>query len=308
MKLSDKTSTGELCDAEVDHCSPNSCQNDGVCIDIGLDYECVCPVTVDGSESGKNCEGSPCLYHKCENNGTCSVDSSAKAVCACVGAFVGPHCEYVVVNDAVSENDVPLIAGVSAGVGIPLILLVICVPLVAVCVCCRIRRRKKERPESPDRSEQYAVYYDTGEEKVDHCPEKMTTLNYTNQGLDVSDESEDEAGYSTVGHSPLPGVPSTQAYDTLQHIQYSNSGFGGRPKTGTSLDRNGYSVPSRTSTASSRTSTFQGRVSPPPNYTDLPSPLRRTFGGGGSGLPVPEVVEENPYDTPPSVQFVRSEL
>ena len=26
-------------------------------------------------------------------------------MCACVGAFVGPHCEYVVVNDAVSESE-----------------------------------------------------------------------------------------------------------------------------------------------------------------------------------------------------------
>ena len=195
-------------------------------------------------------------------------------------------------------------------------------------MCCLIcKRRHKERPESPNSefclspqlfaqtitgvtilgAEQYAVYYDSRGE-VEKCPEKRRTLDYVNTTHDLSEEeSDDEDGYAAVKYGNTT-VQNGSGYDTLQYAQYRNDGFAVKSKTGTGVDVNGYNVLDRTFSDASRTSTARGRVSPPPNYTDLPSPLRRTLGGGGRGIPAPQLTEENPYDHPPAVKFLKSEM
>ena len=35
---------GKTCNEETDECEPNPCQNDGICTDKHLDFDCDCPL------------------------------------------------------------------------------------------------------------------------------------------------------------------------------------------------------------------------------------------------------------------------
>ena len=61
------------------------CENGGVCND---DFECDCL----GDFTGDLCEGDPCSWTPCLNNGACTV-SNVTYECACTEGYYGRQCE-----------------------------------------------------------------------------------------------------------------------------------------------------------------------------------------------------------------------
>ena len=91
----------DLCNSEVDECSPNPCGFGAKCVDLIDDYQCECPSRTSGkncsvvcpSESCDPCEPNPCLYGtECrrdlssDNDYTCSP-------CPWEEKYTGPNCE-----------------------------------------------------------------------------------------------------------------------------------------------------------------------------------------------------------------------
>ena len=62
--------TGLLCDNNSDYCSPNPCQNDGICSSEGETFLCNCTGT---GFNGTKCQTNinDCSPNPCQNNGTC---------------------------------------------------------------------------------------------------------------------------------------------------------------------------------------------------------------------------------------------
>uniref|UniRef100_G1TY09 Protein delta homolog 1 n=1 Tax=Oryctolagus cuniculus TaxID=9986 RepID=G1TY09_RABIT len=61
--------SGNFCEIVATSCTPNPCENDGVCTDIGGDFRCRCPagfIDKTCSRPVANCASSPC-----QNGGTC---------------------------------------------------------------------------------------------------------------------------------------------------------------------------------------------------------------------------------------------
>ncbi|XP_023564463.1 protein delta homolog 1 isoform X2 [Octodon degus] len=61
--------SGNFCEIMANSCTPNPCENDGVCTDIGGDFRCRCPagfIDKTCSRPVSSCTSSPCL-----NGGTC---------------------------------------------------------------------------------------------------------------------------------------------------------------------------------------------------------------------------------------------
>ena len=58
--------------SDINDCSPNQCQNDGVCTDLVDDYSCKCPAGF----TGKNCEISKIISTVLSNFFHCSKTSS----------------------------------------------------------------------------------------------------------------------------------------------------------------------------------------------------------------------------------------
>eukprot|EP00116_Pleurobrachia_bachei_P001052 sb/3461314/ len=109
-------------------CSPNPCQNGGVCLDKVNDFTCQC---VQGT-AGKTCE---CRDEECSNHGTCFHNSTITA-CLCEDGHFRTDCLPG------SDSTVLLIA-VGCGVALALIIIVILV----ICVL-RARKRKQEKKEA----------------------------------------------------------------------------------------------------------------------------------------------------------------
>ena len=71
---------GNLCDVDIDKCSPNPCQNGGSCTDGINSYNCSCAT----GYTGANCETNidDCSPNPCQN-GTRCVDMINAYTCIC---------------------------------------------------------------------------------------------------------------------------------------------------------------------------------------------------------------------------------
>uniref|UniRef100_UPI00398F0D26 protein crumbs homolog 1-like n=1 Tax=Pristiophorus japonicus TaxID=55135 RepID=UPI00398F0D26 len=95
---------GNLCSPNVNHCSSQPCQNNGICIDGRNNYTCQCPVD-PVIYLGKNCElqFDACSFKMCLNNGTCKTTAgSLQYNCSCLAGFAGLNCE-VQINECESS-------------------------------------------------------------------------------------------------------------------------------------------------------------------------------------------------------------
>ncbi|XP_049625823.1 protein delta homolog 1 isoform X2 [Suncus etruscus] len=78
----------ELVVAVADSCTPNPCENKGICTDIGGDFRCRCPAGF----MDKTCSRpvGPCAAGPCQNGGTCLQHSQGQAICFTVlGVLAG---------------------------------------------------------------------------------------------------------------------------------------------------------------------------------------------------------------------------
>ncbi|XP_021564355.1 protein delta homolog 1 [Carlito syrichta] len=82
--------SGNFCEIVANSCTPNPCENEGVCTDIGGDFRCRCPagfIDKTCSRPVTNCASSPC-----QNGGTCLQHSQVSYECLCKPEFAGPTC------------------------------------------------------------------------------------------------------------------------------------------------------------------------------------------------------------------------
>ncbi|ELT97724.1 hypothetical protein CAPTEDRAFT_27068, partial [Capitella teleta] len=81
--------TGVNCDVNIDNCNGQTCENNGVCVDLLGDYGCICPFGF----TGQKCEidQNECLEDLCINNSTC-VDGSNRFTCECPYGWNGKFC------------------------------------------------------------------------------------------------------------------------------------------------------------------------------------------------------------------------
>ncbi|XP_004837005.1 protein delta homolog 1 isoform X1 [Heterocephalus glaber] len=82
--------SGNFCEIVANSCTPNPCENGGVCTDIGGDFRCRCPagfIDKTCSRPVTTCTSSPCL-----NGGTCLQHTQVSYECLCKPPFTGPTC------------------------------------------------------------------------------------------------------------------------------------------------------------------------------------------------------------------------
>ncbi|XP_030876684.1 protein delta homolog 1 [Leptonychotes weddellii] len=82
--------SGNFCEIVANSCTPNPCENQGICTDIGGDFRCRCPagfVDKTCSRPVSNCASDPCL-----NGGTCLQHTQVRYECLCKPEFTGPLC------------------------------------------------------------------------------------------------------------------------------------------------------------------------------------------------------------------------
>ncbi|XP_036362565.1 protein jagged-1b-like isoform X3 [Octopus sinensis] len=81
--------TGQRCEIPINQCTPNPCQNNGYCHNLGLGgFVCDC---VNGW-SGKFCNDRNCPSRPCLNGGTC-IRNANLIRCRCPFGFKGKYCE-----------------------------------------------------------------------------------------------------------------------------------------------------------------------------------------------------------------------
>ena len=91
---------GLLCDASVDDCAANLCQNGAICEDSHLSYTCICS---SDRFTGRYCESltNPCLEDPPCNSTTtasCVAINESLAQCNCQPGYAGPTCDEVIDN------------------------------------------------------------------------------------------------------------------------------------------------------------------------------------------------------------------
>ncbi|XP_064149044.1 protein delta homolog 1 isoform X2 [Loxodonta africana] len=71
--------SGIFCEIVANNCTPNPCENNGVCTDIGGDFRCRCPagfIDKTCSRQVTNCTSNPC-----QNGATCLQHAQGQAIC-----------------------------------------------------------------------------------------------------------------------------------------------------------------------------------------------------------------------------------
>lgn len=82
--------SGNFCEIVANSCTPNPCENEGICTDIGGDFRCRCPAGFMDKTCSRpvgNCATMPCL-----NGGTCLQHGQVRYECVCKPEFAGPTC------------------------------------------------------------------------------------------------------------------------------------------------------------------------------------------------------------------------
>ncbi|XP_003509916.1 protein delta homolog 1 isoform X1 [Cricetulus griseus] len=97
--------SGNFCEIIDNSCTPNPCENDGVCTDIGGDFRCRCPagfVDKTCSRPVSSCASGPCL-----NGGTCLQHTQVSYECLCKSPFMGPTCAKRRASNPVQVTHLP---------------------------------------------------------------------------------------------------------------------------------------------------------------------------------------------------------
>ncbi|CAJ1065064.1 protocadherin Fat 4 isoform X1 [Xyrichtys novacula] len=83
---------GTLCEADVDECEVNPCENEGTCVNTAGSFYCHCQKGFTGPVCSADVD--QCLRVKCQNGGTC-VPTKDGYYCLCVPGFEGEKCEQL---------------------------------------------------------------------------------------------------------------------------------------------------------------------------------------------------------------------
>jgi hypothetical protein len=86
---SGKELIGNTCE-EINDCSPDPCQNGGVCTDGLNSYTCQCPPGYEGGECQINID--ECSPNPCQNGASC-IDGINTHTCACLEGYEGQECQ-----------------------------------------------------------------------------------------------------------------------------------------------------------------------------------------------------------------------
>ena len=100
---------GEYCESETNECDPSPCQNGAECVDLHLDFQCLCPIGKQKSWKNLNSflnpfnstgwEGMQCeidvdeckgIRNLC-HHGTC-INKPGSYDCDCKEGYCGQHC------------------------------------------------------------------------------------------------------------------------------------------------------------------------------------------------------------------------
>ncbi|PIK46066.1 putative neurogenic locus Notch protein-like [Apostichopus japonicus] len=82
--------TGTNCAEDLDECSSSPCVN-GICLNEGNMFRCICPVVFTGTLCESLIEDS-CSSDPCRNGGNCVVGDDSSYQCQCVNGWTGTNC------------------------------------------------------------------------------------------------------------------------------------------------------------------------------------------------------------------------
>ncbi|XP_071813585.1 uncharacterized protein [Apostichopus japonicus] len=82
--------TGTNCAEDLDECSSSPCVN-GICLNEGNMFRCICPVVFTGTLCESLIEDS-CSSDPCRNGGNCVVGDDSSYECQCVNGWTGTNC------------------------------------------------------------------------------------------------------------------------------------------------------------------------------------------------------------------------
>ena len=83
---------GESCQLKSNPCDPNPCETGAQCVQVGYEFNCLCP----SFRTGKQCElekTNSCDQNPCENGGTCRESNLGTFFCLCRPGYQGNVCE-----------------------------------------------------------------------------------------------------------------------------------------------------------------------------------------------------------------------
>ena len=105
--------SGKECRDNDDDCSPNPCENNGLCIDGVDSYECKCAPGFEGTECQLNIDD--CDPNPCQNLATCT-DLVTDYECTCLPGYTGKDCEVNIdeCDPNPCENDAECVDGVDS--------------------------------------------------------------------------------------------------------------------------------------------------------------------------------------------------
>ena len=91
------------CTPVVNNCSPNPCQNNGTCVDDGVNFSCICAPGFTDEKCGTNIDNCLSNNNPCQNNGICT-DTITGYICTCIAGFTGDTCSNIIVNSCTNNS------------------------------------------------------------------------------------------------------------------------------------------------------------------------------------------------------------
>eukprot|EP00118_Oscarella_pearsei_P018076 m.183124 g.183124 ORF g.183124 m.183124 type:complete len:2338 (+) comp39301_c0_seq1:76-7089(+) len=96
VKVIEDASEGRnIGECPFDACSPNPCQNGGMCRPVGSGFRCICPANFEGPICTTT---KPCAVNPCQHGGACVLDETVtvRFRCVCMVFYNGPLCESAI--------------------------------------------------------------------------------------------------------------------------------------------------------------------------------------------------------------------